>query len=226
MGPSSIEEAFDRGGSSDGLALVRALHERDQAALASIVDKHSSWMLRSARMWVRSRAVAEEVVQETWLAALRSLDRFEGRSSLRTWLFTILANIARRQAIRERRSASFSDLLSDEVDSAVDDALTDRFFASTHPRWPNCWTTAVDAWDTLPEEHLLAGETRSTIEKALEALPEGQRLVFSLRDLEGWTADEVCNALEVSDSNQRVLLHRARLRIRGALERYLEMGTA
>jgi RNA polymerase sigma-70 factor (ECF subfamily) len=178
-------------------------------------------MLRTARAWVGSRAVAEEVVQETWLSALRSLDRFEGRSSLKTWLFTILVNAARRQGAREDRSTSFSELLTREAEAGEPEALASRFFDAAHPRWPGCWTTVVGAWDRLPEERLLAGETRAIVEAAVESLPAGQRVVFTLRELEGWSAEEVRNALEISDSNQRVLLHRARLKVRAALERYL-----
>ena len=214
-------------GSTKELDLLRALRQHDEAAFAALVDAHGSWMLRTARAWVGSRAVAEEVVQETWLAALRSLDRFEGRSSLKTWLFTILVNTARRQAMRESRSTSFSDLLSHEAEAAEMSApLADRFFDNTHARWPNCWTTVVGAWDRLPEEQLLGGETRQTILAAVDQLPTGQRLVFSLCDLEGWSADEACNALGITGANQRVLLHRARLQVRTALERYFDTATA
>jgi RNA polymerase sigma-70 factor, ECF subfamily len=202
--------------------LVAALRRGDNRAFAAIVDEHESWMLRAARGWVGSHAVAEEVVQETWIAALRALDRFEGRSALRTWLFSILTNAARRHAAREDRSSSFSDLARREAEAEESDPLVDRFFAGSHPRWPNCWTTIVTGWDTLPEERILADETRRTIEAELDRLSAPQRLIFSLRDLEGWSAPEVCASLGVSGANQRVLLHRARLRIRAALERYFE----
>ena len=201
--------------------LLHALRRRDEAAFASLVDAYGSWMLRTARSFVGSHAVAEEIVQETWLSALRALDRFEGRSSLRTWLFTILVNAARRQAVRENRSISVSDLAGREA-AAGESELADRLFDDSHRRWPGAWTTVVAAWDRLPEQRLLAGEIREEIETAVDALPSVQRIVFSLRDLEGWTPDEVCNALSISDSNQRVLLHRARLKVRAVLERYLE----
>ena len=224
----ATEAGTSAGGRAGGLALaieerdvLHALRRRDEAAFATLVDAHGSWMLRTARSFVGSRAVAEEVVQETWLNALRALDRFEGRSSLRSWLFTILVNAARRQAARENRRISFSDLARREV--AVGGAeLADRLFDGSHRRWPNAWTTAVAAWDRLPEQRLLAGEIREAIETAVDALPSAQRIVFSLRDLEGWSAEEVCNALSISDSNQRVLLHRSRLKVRAVLERYLE----
>ena len=201
--------------------LLHALRRRDEAAFASLVDAYGSWMLRTARSFVGSRTVAEEVVQETWLSALRALDRFEGRSSLRTWLFTILVNGARRHAVRESRSISLSDLARRET-AAEESELADRLFDGSHRRWPGAWTTVVAAWDRLPEQRLLAGEIRDVIETAVDALPSVQRIVFSLRDLEGWSAEEVCNALSISDSNQRVLLHRGRLKVRGSLERYLE----
>lgn len=159
------------------------------------------------------------------MSALAALDRFEGRSSLRTWLFTILVNAARRTGAREDRSTSFSALVAAEAEAADAPPLEDRFFSAAHPRWPDCWTTSVAAWDRLPEEQLLAGEARETIARAVEGLPTGQRVVFSLRELEGWSAEAVRDALAISDANQRVLLHRARLRVRAALERYLEEGS-
>jgi RNA polymerase sigma-70 factor, ECF subfamily len=205
----------------DERALLTRLRSHDEKAFADLVNVHTSWMLRTARVFVRSRAVAEEVVQETWLNALRALNGFEGRSTFRTWLFTILRNTARRHAAREDRSASFSDLAR-EAQGYDPEPLAARFFDAAHPRWPNCWTSVMPAWDRLPEERLLSRELRATIEAAVETLPDGQRTVFSLRDLEQWTADEVCNALAISDSNQRVLLHRARLNVRAALERYFD----
>ena len=222
----ATEVGTSAGGGRSALAteerdLVHALRRGDEAAFASLVDAYGSWMLRTARSFVGSRAVAEEVVQETWLSALRALDRFEGRSSLRTWLFAILVNAARRQAGRENRSISVSDLASREA-AAGESELGDRLFDGSHGRWPDAWTTAVAAWDRLPEQRLLAGELRGAIETAVDELPSVQRIVFSLRDLEGWSAEEVCNALSISDSNQRVLLHRGRLKVRAGLERYLE----
>jgi RNA polymerase sigma-70 factor (ECF subfamily) len=213
--------ALPERGVPDERALLDRLRSHDEKAFADLVDAHSSWMLRTARVSVRSRAVAEEVVQETWLNALRALDRFEGRSTFKTWLFTILVNTAKRHAVRENRSASFSDLARDPQEHDPDplDAL---FFDAAHPRWPHSWTSVMPAWNRLPEERLLSRELRTTVEAAVETLPDGQRTVFSLRDLDHWTAEEVCNALAISDSNQRVLLHRARLNMRAALERYFD----
>ncbi len=200
--------------------LLAAVLAGDESAFAALVDAHGSWMMRVALLHVSTRAVAEEVVQEAWLSVLRALDRFERRSAFRTWLFSIVTNTARKVAARERRSTAFSALPSSGADPARADALRDRFFDGTHPRWPDLWNTIVEPWDRLPEERLLSGEIRGTVEKAVGSLPPGQRAVFELRDLEGWSGVDVCAALELSESNQRVLLHRARLKVREALEEY------
>jgi RNA polymerase sigma-70 factor (ECF subfamily) len=165
--------------------------------------------------------VAEEVVQETWVAVLRGLDRFEGRSSLKTWIFRILANTAKTRAIREGRTIPMSAL---QDPAAVPEPAVpgERFRGSEDPAWPGHWATPPAAWDEAPEKRLESLETRLRIEAAIAALPAAQRAVISLRDIEGWSADEVCNALEVSETNQRVLLHRARSKVRAALEEYLE----
>jgi RNA polymerase sigma-70 factor (ECF subfamily) len=163
-------------------------------------------------LYVSSRAVAEEVVADTWLAVLTGLERFEGRSSLKTWLFRILANRAKTRGQREARVLPFSSFAADgdEGDTAVD---VDRFARDGH------WVAPPRG---VPEERLLAGETRSVVEQAIAALPENQRAVITLRDVEGLSAEEACNVLGLSETNQRVLLHRARAKVRAALERYLE----
>lgn len=198
---------------------LKAVARGDEHAFEALVERHGPAMLRVARLYVRDRAVAEEVVQETWLSVLRSIDRFEGRSTLKTWLFTILTNTARRRSEREARSAPFSALGSEELESG---ALPDegRFFDSGHPRWARAWSTVVASWDALPEDRLLAAETRGRFAHAVRELPETQRLVFTMRDVEGFPAEEVCNILGLTASNQRVLLHRARLKVRRALEQY------
>ena len=170
-------------------------------------------LLRVARMFVPTAALAEDVVQETWLAVLKGIDRFEGRSSLKTWIFRILTNRAKTRGIREGRSLPFSSLEAEE--SAVE---PERFHGGDHA-WSGHWSAPPS---DFPEERLLAGETREVIEHAIEALPPTQRVVISLRDIEGWSADEVCNALTLTETNQRVLLHRARSAVRAALEQYLE----
>jgi RNA polymerase sigma-70 factor (ECF subfamily) len=179
-------------------------------------DWHSS-LLRVAQILVPSRAVAEEVVQETWLRVLGALDRFEGRSSLKTWVFRILVNTAKTRAQREGRVIPFSAL---QDASRVPEASVEpeRFLPDDHPQHPGGWLAPPR---DLPEERLLAGETRDVLTAAIESLPASQRAVISLRDVEGWTSEEVRNALDLSEVNQRVLLHRARTRVRRALEDYL-----
>jgi len=204
----------------DDAALVRALRAGDEDAFAGLIRAHHSVLLRAAMTYVSSRAVAEEVVQETWLGVLRDLDRFQGRSSLKTWIFKMAANIARTRAGREGRCRPLSSVLAAEAERGEPSVDPDRFFPADHPRLPGRWARAPLAWRS-PEERLLSGETRDVIREAVERLPAAQRLVLTLRDIEGWTADEACHALELTEGNQRVLLHRARSKVRSALERHL-----
>ena len=196
--------------------LVAALKAGDEAAFRTLIETYHAMLVRVARAYVPTNTAAEEVAADTWLAVLEGIDRFEVRSSLKTWLFRILTNKAKTRGLRERRTLPFSSLESD--DSSVD---PDRFHGSEH-RWPGHWAATPRAF---PEERLLAAETRAVVERAIEALPPAQRTVISLRDIEGWSADEVCNALTLSETNQRVLLHRARAAVRAALEAYLEEST-
>lgn len=197
--------------------LVEALQAGDESAFRELVRLHHSSLVRVAQIYVASRAVAEEVVQETWLAVLEGLDRFEGRSSLKTWIFRILANRAKTRAERERRTLPFSALQPERVpEPAIE---PERFRGSEDPRLPGHWASAPQPW---PDEKLLAAETREKLAEAIEGLPASQRAVISLRDLEGWSAEEVCNALDITETNQRVLLHRARSKVRKALEEYLK----
>jgi RNA polymerase sigma-70 factor, ECF subfamily len=189
--------------------LLQRLRDGDEAAFTALVDKYGPSLLRVARMYVSSQAVAEEVVADTWLAVVTGLERFEGRSSLKTWLFRILTNKAKTRGQREARTLPFAAFDGDEGDTAVDADRFSRGAWSTPPRG-------------VPEERLLAGETRRVVADAIEALPENQRAVITLRDVEGLSAEEACNVLGVSETNQRVLLHRARAKVRAALERYLE----
>jgi RNA polymerase sigma-70 factor (ECF subfamily) len=199
--------------------LVARLRRRDEAAFRELIDTLSPALLRAARAYVPSRAVAEEVVQETWMAVMRGIDGFEGRSSLKTWIFRILTNLAMKGGGRERRSVPFSALASadDPGGPSVD---PDRFLPPEHERFPGHWALAPTPWPT-PEEGLLAGETRAVVVRAIEALPQAQRVVITLRDIGGWGSDEVCQALEISAGNQRVLLHRARTAVRTAIEAHL-----
>jgi RNA polymerase sigma-70 factor, ECF subfamily len=198
--------------------LVAALRRGDADAFAALVDRHSAAMIRVARVYVPTHAAADEVVQETWIAVMRGIDGFEGRSSLKTWIFRILTNLAMRSGARERRSVPFSSLAGAEATGgpSVD---PERFLPGDHALYPGHWLIAPTRWPT-PEEGLLAGETREVIARAVAALPEAQRTVVALRDVEGWSSEEVCEALEISPGNQRILLHRGRSRIRTALERY------
>jgi len=204
--------------STEDLLLVRRLRAGDEQAFMELVERYQPSMLRIARMYVSTRAVAEEVVQDAWLGVLRGLDGFEGRSSLRTWIFRILVNIAKSRGAREARSVPFSSLGEDESGPTVD---PDRFRPDDDPRWPGHWAAPPAGWEGVPEERLLAGETLARVDEAIEALPPNQRAVIRLRDVLGWTSTEVCNALDLSETNQRVLLHRARAKVRRALEGYL-----
>jgi RNA polymerase sigma-70 factor (ECF subfamily) len=199
--------------------LIEALKAGDESAFASLLRTYQMSLLRVAMIYVGSRGVAEEVVQETWLGVIRGLERFEGRSSLKTWIFRILTNTAKTRAVREGRSVPFSSLGGDDGEPAVD---PDRFLDASHPTWAGHWNEYPRSWDTVPEERLLSREVRERIEQAVEALPESQRLVIRLRDVEGFPSEEVCALLGISEGNQRVLLHRARSKVRAALEPYFE----
>ena len=198
--------------------LLDALRAGDEGAFAALVREYHPSLVRVARIYVSTLASAEEVAQETWVGVLNGLDRFEGRSSLRTWIFRILTNIAKTRAQRDGRTLPFSALQDPgRVPEAAVDA--DRFLDPEHPRWPGHWAIKPQAW---PEEALLTSETREMIAEAIEALPASQRAVITLRDVEGWEGAEVCNALGLTETNQRVLLHRARSKVRSALESYLQ----
>ena len=198
--------------------LLHSLRAGDENAFAALVDEHGATMLRVAQMYVRSRAVAEEVVQEAWVGVLRGIERFEGRSSLRTWIFRILTNVAKTRAVRESRSVPFSSL--GEEGELEGPSVTPERFRPAGDRWANHWATPPEEW-AVPDDRLLSAETRAMIAEALANLPLTQRQVMSLRDVEGWSAEEVCNVLEISETNQRVLLHRARTKVRQALDDYL-----
>ncbi len=204
----------------DDADLLRRLRTGDEAAFAELVDRYGASMLRVARMYVPSQAVAEEVVQETWLGVLTGLERFEGRSSLRTWLFRILVNRARTRGERERRTVPFAALAGADADDDDPAVGPERFLPADHDRWPEHWATPPQRWDESPERSLQSAETLAVVREAVEALPPKQRTVITLRDLEGWDSDEVRNALDLTETNQRVLLHRARSKVRAALEAY------
>lgn len=184
----------------------------DEAAFEDLVAANQGPMLRFARNFISRADVAEEVVQETWLAVLKGLPAFEGRSSLKTWIFHILANRARTRAVREGRVIPFADLGSPE-DDALDPDMASRFAEG------GGWSQPPAPWESdTPESILLRQEAMDQFQTALEALPPAQRTVVTLRDVEGWSAEDACNVLQISETNQRVLLHRARTRLRRALE--------
>lgn len=198
------------------LSLVSALREGDESAFLDIVGRYHGSMLRVAQVFVQSPAVAEEVVQETWLAVLEGIARFEGRSPLRSWIFRILANRARTRAQREARTQPFSSMEEEGDGPTVDPA---RFLPDDHPQWPGHWSAAPSPW---ADARLMAGETLALAQRAIDALPSRQKQVILLRDVEGCSPEEVCEALGLSDGNQRVLLHRARAAVRAALESQME----
>jgi RNA polymerase sigma-70 factor (ECF subfamily) len=201
--------------------LVQRLREGDESAFAELIDRYGATMVRVAQMYVKDRASAEEVVQETWLAVLTGIDRFEERSSLKTWLFRILTNRAKTRGERDGRSVPFSSLAGagGEDEPSVD---ADRFLGPDSPE-PGAWAAPPRAW---PQDQVLQRETLDVIQMAIEQLPDAQREVIRLRDVEGWSPMEVTDALEITDGNQRVLLHRARSKVRAALEAYLDPDLA
>ena len=201
--------------------LLARLRAGDEEAFMTLVDKYGPLMLRIALTHVRTRAVAEEVVQEAWLGVLQGLDRFEGRSSLKTWILRIVANRARTRGEREARSVQLSSLGPDagEDEPAVD---PDRFMPADHPMYPGGWSIPPHSWARMPEEKLLAAESLQQVRAAIAKLPPRQQEVIVLRDVEGWEPEEVSQALGLTPGNQRVLLHRARSKVRADLEHYFE----
>jgi RNA polymerase sigma-70 factor (ECF subfamily) len=216
---AGYSRAVERPVSPEEMRLVDGLRAGSEAAFRELMRMYGASMLRVAQLYVRSRSVAEEVVQETWLAVLKGIGRFEGRSSLKTWLFRILTNTAKTRGEREGRTVPFSALGgTDEDDGASVDP--DRFLGPEE-RFPGHWSAPPSSWAGEPEERLLAGETLDVVQAAIDKLPPAQALVITMRDVEGFSSEEVRNALDISETNQRVLLHRARTKVRRALEDYL-----
>ena len=205
----------------DDLALVDALRGGDESAFVTLLERYQSALIRLALLYVHDRATAEDVVQETWLAVLRGIERFEGRATLKTWLFRILANRARTRAGRDAQTLSLRSLPGPDAEAFGEPAVPPtRFRPADDPRWPGHWLVAPSA-DDLPEERLLADELLDRVRAAVAELPPTHRAVVTLRDIEGLTSAEVCQLLELTEANQRVLLHRGRSRVRAALEDYL-----
>ena len=204
---------------SDDAYLVKALVAGDPDAFAYLLDCYNSALIRLAQQYVPNRAIAEEVVQETWLAVIKGIDRFEQRSSIKTWLYRILLNIARSRGVQEHRSIPFATTAILDDEPAVDP----RRFRRLDPRARGQWKRPPHPWAD-PEQHALDNETLRSIRDEIDRLAPAQREVLTMRDLLGWTAAEVCDALDVSEANQRVLLHRARSKVRAALERHYDQG--
>jgi RNA polymerase sigma-70 factor, ECF subfamily len=204
---------------NDEMALLAALRQGDETAFTVLVDRYHTGMVRLAQTFVASQATAEDVAQDAWLGVLRGVPSFEGRSSLKTWIYRILINRAKTRGQRDSRLLPFtshtSATLPDEDDTDSMDLLFARAESGGH------WLSAPRSWQDLPEERFLSHETRAMIDEAIRMLPETQQRVIRLRDIEGLSSADVCNMLEISETNQRVLLHRARERVRHALAAYL-----
>ncbi len=205
----------------DDLALLDALRGGDEAAFMALVEQLQPSMHRVALLFVSDPALADEVIQDTWIGVLRGLAAFEGRSSLKTWIFSILANRARTLARREGRYVSLASSPDDD-----EPAVSPDRFDPPGAKWAGHWATDPVSWDSVPEARLLSAETQSLIRRVIDSLPPGQMRVIVLRDIEGWSSAEVCNALEIAETNQRVLLHRARSKVRQALEVYFAEESA
>jgi RNA polymerase sigma-70 factor (ECF subfamily) len=209
--------------SSDEEALVDRLRAGEESTFASLVERYQGSLLRLARTFVHDHAAAEDVVQQTWLGLLEGLDRFEGRSSLKTYLFRILVNCAKTRARKDGRTIPFSSLFNADSEGAEPAVEPERFHAAGGPLARH-WADAPKTWAPSPEGSALSSETRRCIESAIAELPASQREVITLRDLEGLGSEEVCNVLQLTDTNQRVLLHRARSKVRRALEMHFGEG--
>ena len=205
----------------DDAELAARLRAGDETAFAGLIDAYGPALRRLARCYVPNEAVADEVVQETWLAVIEGIDRFEGRSTVKTWVFRILRNIARRQGGRERRSIAYGSATATEDDDgrSFDPA---RFLSFDHPHAPGHWRSFPQTWERRPEDELARRETMGIVAAAIAALCPSQREVITLRDVEGWSGAEVCETLSLSQVHQRVLLHRARMRVRAALEHHFD----
>jgi RNA polymerase sigma-70 factor (ECF subfamily) len=215
-GPSPSPARAGTGARDDERSLVAALRRGDEAAFSRVVERYHASMIRVARLHVESAAAAEEVAQEAWLGVLQGLDRFTGAATLKAWIFAIVSNCARTRGARDKRTVPLSALVSDEEDAAAVDP--ERFRGGDHPRYPGHWAEPPEPW---AEDALVSRETLAILSAAIDALPPMQRAVITMRDVESLAADETCQLLGLSEGNQRVLLHRARSRVRATIEEYL-----
>ena len=214
--PASSSTAERHASRAGDRALVAALLRRDEQVFVELVTRHQASMRRIARMYVSTDALADEVVQEAWEGVIKGLPRFEARSSLSTWIFRILTNVAKTRGARERRTVPFAALGDDDGPS-----VDYRRFGGEDSAWPGHWAVPPRPWDD-PERRLGSLEARDELRAAIAVLPPAQQAVLTLRDVEGLSAEEVCGMLDLTAVNQRVILHRARSRVRESLERYLE----
>ena len=219
VSPGGVPAASGR---DDDEELLLDLRRRDERAFTTLVDRYHARLVRLAGLFVDSQAVAEEVAQETWIGVLQGIDRFEGRSSFRTWLFRILTNQARRRGQREARSLPFAAFSALDDAGEVEPAVAPEWFLPAGEEWAGHWVSFPASWRETPEERFLSHEMRALVQQAIDALPPNQRIVITMRDVEGLPSAEVCNALGISETNQRVLLHRARSKVRGQLDQYQE----
>ncbi len=196
--------------------LIEALRDGDESAFSRLVDLHHASMIRVARLYVGSAAAAEEVAQEAWLGVVQGIARFERRSTLKAWIFAIVANCAKRRGAHDKRMIPFTSLAQD--DAGGPSVAPERFLDENHPRWPGHWSQPPEVWNS---DAVVMRETLEATVAAMEKLPPMQRAVMTMRDVEGLGSEETCQVLGISGANQRVLLHRARSKVRNALERYL-----
>ena len=204
----------------DEMILLDLLRQRDEMAFTQLVEQYHASLVRLARLFVHDERVAEELSQETWIAVLNGVDQFEGRSSLKTWIFTILTNKAKTRSRGENRTFVFSDFEEEIFESST--VPPERFRDASAGASVNHWAVKPSSWAGIPEEKVLSEETLRLIRRTIEGLPDNQRAVITLRDIEECSSQEICNILGISESNLRVLLHRARARVREALEDYLQ----
>lgn len=215
-----IDQPSANGSAAETLSdaeVARALCCGDEAAYRALLDRYHGAMVRVARLYVSDDVVVDDVVQETWLEVFRGIRRFEGRSSLKTWIFRILTNIARTRGRQEARSVPFSAL--GETEEGQEPSVPAAFFLADGP-WRGHWVSGPQPWADIPEERLLSAEMRDVMSGIIALLPANQRAVMTMRDLDGWLPEEISHVLGVTDGHQRVLLHRARSKVRAALERY------
>lgn len=208
----------------DEVSVLDSLRAGDEAAFTWLVEQYHPSLVRLARLFVQDETISEELAQETWLAVLQGLNHFEGRSSLKTWIFTILTNKAKTRGQREKRIVSLTVLEEELHASRQPTVHSERFNASSADKLPGHWAAGAGpvSWAGIPEEMFVSQETMNLISQTIDSLPENQRLVVTLRDIHELSTDEVCNVLGISETNQRVLLHRARAKVRQALEAYLQ----